>query len=756
MKRRYDILFVGILLTLLFSCSNTKHLGPGENLYVGAKIKIETTDKLSPGKRRDLREELEDLARPKPNSKILGARLKLAVYNMVDSSKAKKGINRWLKYTIGEPPVIASMKDLQKNAEIFQNRLENHGYFHDTVTLDTSIKSKKLTAIYTAHVTTQYTIHKVTFPQGDDSLSVTIRSHVKRTLLKPKQPFDLDVIKDERSRIDARLKERGFFYFSPDYLVINVDSTIGNHQVDMNMLIKPQTPLDASRSYRINDIVVYADYHVNDDSTIRADTSFSRAYISTDGYKIIDPKNKFNKKLFDRLLIFKKDSTYNRTSHNLSLNRLVTLGVFRFVKARFEKTDTATGDYLNGFYYLTPAQRQSIRFTATALTKSNNATGGQLSINWLHRNLFRGAEQFTVGPYIGLEKQISSQRNASTERAGIDVQLSVPRIISPFHFKLKSGYAPKTKFEISYELFRSDTLYTLNSFTASYGYVWKQKLENEKTFNLVNISYVRPSNIQPAFQREIDTVITLYRTIEPQLIFGPSFNYNYNSQARPNNKPNNYYVNLNAEESGSLVGLLTHANVNKGKQVDIFNVPFSEYIRFESDLRYYHNITKYTVFAARFWGGIGYAYGNSQFMPFAKAFFAGGTNDIRAFRSRALGPGSYFTPPKYSNLFLPEQPADIKLESSVELREKLFSIVRGAIFVDAGNVWTLRKDTARPGAQFTGNFLSQIAVGAGFGLRFDLTILVLRLDLAYPIKKPYASYLSSNKPVYNLAIGYPF
>ena len=751
MKRNYTILLAAVFVSLFAACSNTRHLAPGDNLYLGAEIKIESGVKISSSKKKELKQELNSLARPKPNAKILGVRFKLTVYNLVDTPKKNKGLKYWLKNKIGEPPVIASMAQMQKNAEIFQNRLENRGYFHDTVILDTVVKNKKLKAIYTAHIGTQYTLRKVTFPQGDDTLSVSIRKHVKKTFLKPNSPFDLDIIKDERNRIDARLKEHGFFYFSPDYLIINADTTVGDHKVDMKMLIKPQTPYDASRSYRINDVVVFADYRINSRDTI---LRMDGAVITPDGYKVIDSAKKFNPKLFSRLLIFKKDSTYNRTAHNLSLNRLVTLGVFRFVKASFIKTDTAKGDYLNAFYYLTPTPKKSIRFTATALTKSNNSNGGQLSVNWLNRNLLKGAELLTISPYIGIEKQISSSRNAETKRAGIDVSLTVPHIISPFNFKISSGYVPKTKFQIGYELFSSDTLYTLNSFSASYGYIWKQKLENENTLNLININYVRPTHITDAFQKEIDTIITLYRSIEPQLIIGSSYNYNINTQARANNRRNNFYFNGNLEAAGNLLGLFTRANVSKGRQIDIFNVPFSQYIRAEADFRHYLSLTKYTVLASRLWAGVGYTYGNSQFMPFAKAFFAGGTNDIRAFRSRSLGPGSYFSP--NTSLFIPEQPGDAKLEASVELRAKLFSVVRGAIFVDAGNIWTLRADSARPGAQITGNFLNQIAVGAGYGLRFDLTILVLRLDVAYPIRKPYASYLSSNKPVYNLAIGYPF
>jgi outer membrane protein assembly factor BamA len=410
---------------------------------------------------------------------------------------------------------------------------------------------------------------------------------------------------------------------------------------------------------------------------------------------------------------------------------------------------------LNAYYYLTPYTKKSLRFTATAFTKSNNASGGELSFDLVNRNIFKGAEQLVITPHIGLEQQFSGAKYG-TRRAGVDVNLNFPRIVSPFNFKTNGGFVPKTKIDIGYEVFSSDTLYTLNSFYANYGYSWHQNLQTEETLNLENIAYVRPTSITPAFESELLEDNTLYRSIEPQLIVGPSYNYNFNTAIKPNRNKNNFYFNGNVDLSGNLIGLVSGANFNKAKITTIANVPVAQYIRLETDFRHYLTIDRdrKIVLASRFWGGIGYAYGNSSSLPYVKAFFAGGTNDIRAFRSRGLGPGSYYMPD--TARFLADQPGDIKLEANIELRAKLFSIVNGALFIDAGNVWTLRSDSLRPGAQFSNNFLNQVAVGAGAGLRFDLTILVLRVDVAYPLKKPYDYSLGPSQLVYNLAIGYPF
>ncbi len=767
MKSDIKLIYAAFILCFFTACSNTKYLAPNQNLYVGSQVKIQSSAKISKGDKKDLSLELNALTRPKPNSKILGARVKLWAYN-VAGKPTGKGLRYWLKNKVGEPPVIAPYTVLQKNSSVLQNRLENQGYFHDSVTLDTVVKNRKLTAKYTADIGAQYTIRNVTYPSDSSVLSQTLQHYAKYSFLKPKTPYDLDKIKNERDRLDGHLKQKGFFYFNADDIVVIVDSTVGNHQVDMNVTIKNQTPADARKVFSINDVVVFADYD------IRSDTSLANNKVEKyQGYTIVDPHKKFQPKIFSRTLVFKPGDVYNRDDHNLSLNRLVTLGVYKFVKARFERADTVFGDKLNAFYYLTPTEKKSIRFEVSALTKSDNATGGQVNINWRNRNLLKGAELFTVSTYAGLEKQISAQRSANIKRFGVDLNLFVPRFITPFFkFNTSSAFVPKTRFNLGYELYKSDTAYTLNSFRGSAGYVWKGSIQKESQLNIININYVKPSQIDTAFQHQLDTNLTLARSIEKQFIIGSSYTFNYNTQNKPNYKKNNFYFNANLDLSGNILGLASGANINKGKQVKLLSVPIAQYIRGEVDFRHYLKLSgKYTILASRFFGGLGYAYGNSNTMPFIKEFFAGGTNDIRAFRSRSLGPGSYYAGDPRLTPFLSEQPGDIKLEMNAELRAKLFSIVRGALFVDAGNIWTLRDDSTRPGSKFTNSFLSQTAVGAGAGLRFDISILILRIDLAFPLRKPWlepgsqwvlnqvnfgSSEWRKDNLIVNLAIGYPF
>jgi len=756
------ILIFNIAL-LVASCSNTKNLRPNQNLFVGADEKIKSTDKLSSSKRKALQSEMHSLVRPKPNTTILGVRFKLTVFNIFNEPKKPKGLIYWFKYKVGEPPVLASASVLEKNRVIIQNHLDNKGYFRDSVQMDTTIKNKKLHVTYTALLDTQYRIKQTSYPGDSSILAQTIQRRTtkqKYVLLKPGDPYDLDIVKAERSRIDNRLKEHGFFYFSPEYLLADVDSTVGNHKVDIDMRVKPETPPYARQRYYINDVYVFTDFDINGDTSLIGAKNFK-------GYTIIDPDSKFKPEIFDRTLVFDRGDLYNRTDHNLSLNRLITLGTYKFVKVRFEPADSV--GKLNAFYYLTPTNKKSIRFQVSALTKTNNATGGEFSVSWRNRNLFRGAELLTLSANAGFQKQISAGIRVNTLSYGLTANLFVPRIIAPVRINTSSAFVPQTKFSLGYSFFNRTTEYVLNSASFGYGYVWKDNVKDQHELTLFNVNFVKPTNITDSFQKRIDTNITLARSVQKQFILGTIYNYNYNTQAKPNNNLHNIYFNGNIDVSGNLIGLISGADITKGNQKTVFGEPFTQYIRLEADFRHYLRLgNKNRSLNTRFDAGVGYAYGNDTLMPFIKAFFAGGVSDLRGFRARTLGPGSYYAG-NPRDTFINDQPGDIKLLMSLEYRAKLFSILRYALFADAGNIWNLRKNDSIPGGEFTKNFLNDIAIDVGAGLRVDVSILVLRLDIAFPLRLPYlpegqkfsefnfgSNEWRKNNIVWNLAIGYPF
>lgn len=740
-------------------------------LYTGAEIKIEN-DSLSKKSKKALKSELEDNLTPKPNSSFLGLRPKLFFYNIAKEPKKEKGFNYWLKYKIGEKPVLLSDVDREFNKDIIVNYSENKGYFNATATYDTVSKNKKAQVIYTLRPGNQYLINKVKFQ--NDSIPVTeeIVKVSDKTLLKEGNPFDLDVIKSERERIDNQLKQKGFYYFHPDNLIIQADSTVTkNHKVELNVKLKENTPDLAKQQFTIDKVIVFPNYNIRDVKdgkyNIPMDSDSLRKYAHDDIY-VIDPEQKFKPKIFDRALYFKKGDLYNRADHNLTLNRLINLGVFKFVKNEFVISDSLNHKF-DAYYLLTPRQIQSLRLEALGRTNSANYAGSELNLNWTHRNLFRGAEQFKASVYGAFDVQIGGPKDAKNLfRAGANAQLSIPRIVAPFRFNSSSAFVPRTNISIGYEFQNRTEYYTLNTFSGSFGYLWKENVRKEHDLKIIDITYVTPANVTPLYDSISAKSQALQRVVQKQLIFGPTYSYTYTNTMLP--KKNTIYYKGTLDLAGNLTGLFSGANVKDGKQKSIFGVPFSQYAKMEHDFRFYHKLGDKSSFASRFIGGIAYPYGNSDNIPFSKQFFSGGSNSIRAFRARTLGPGS-FDPRTIKQGYYFDQSGDIKLELNAEYRANIYKFLNVAFFADAGNIWLVNDDIQRPGAKFSSDFLSEIAVGAGFGLRLDFSILILRLDLAMPFRVPYyekgdrwtfdkinfgnSSWRRDNL-ILNIAIGYPF
>lgn len=756
---------IGIIIVLFSSCSITRNVPAGDALYTGTTIKVEDKE-LSNKKKKNIKGELETLTRPLPNKKILGIPFKLMMYNLAGKTSSEKSIGGWIRRKLGEAPVLMSNVNLEYNIKVLQSTLENRGYFHALVQGDTVIKNKKGKATYTVQPGVQYSINDIIYNSDSSDLQKQINTTTKNSFLKKNDAFDLSVIKAERERIDANLKEHGFYYFDPDYLIIEADSTTGNNKVNLYVKVKPGTPDRSRQIYRINKVFVFPGYSLNGAA---ADTSKTSGEYY-EGYYVVDRRKTYKPAMFSRSMQFDPGDVYNRKDHNQTISRLVNLGVFKFVKNRFEPVYINDSARLNTYYYLTSLPRKALRADVNASTKSNNLTGSSITVGWRNRNTFRGGELLSVDATTGFEVQFSGQlKGYNTYRGGLETKLTFPRFVVPFlSLNTKSGFVPKTNMLLGYDVLVKEKLYTMNSFRANYGYSWKETINKEHELNIVSINYVQPIRITQEYMDSIAVNPSLGKAVEKQFILGSTYNYNYN-QLAGNNAMQGLYFNGNVDLSGNIAGLISGADVANGKPKSIFNAEFSQYVKLETDIRYYVKLSSKNVWANRLIVGFGYPYGNSSALPFIKQFFSGGNNSIRAFRSRSLGPGTYKD--EQNTTFLPDQSGDIKLEMNSELRAKLFSIVHGAIFVDAGNIWLYNKDAQKPGGQFSSSFLKELAIGTGVGLRFDISFLVLRLDVAFPLRKPWlaekdrwvinqidfgSSTWRSENIIYNIGIGYPF
>jgi outer membrane protein assembly factor BamA len=777
MFNKSAILFLIICLIFFASCNTTKLVPKDDALYTGATVKVKDST-LSRKQKNKIVDLTEHLPRPLPNSKFLGIPFKLILYNMAGDTSKHNFVRKFLR-KLGQAPVLLSSVNVDFNVKVLQNYLQNIGYFQAVASGDTIVKRRKGHAYYTLTPGQVYTIKELNFETDSSSLGKAIKQTQPKTILHPGDPFNLDVIKGERDRIDAILKEEGYYFFNPDVLILEADSTIGNDKVNMFLKVKANTPPAAKKPYIIDNVYIYPNYRLNAD---RADTTLQPDDLY-EGYYIIDPKKKFKPKLFQTIMRFDSGDVYNRNDHNLTLSRLINLGVFKFVKNRFEVSPNTEGDTgrLNAYYYLTPLAKKSLRAEISGNTKSNNYVGSLVTLSFKNRNTFKGAEELDIHANVGSEVQYSGNHSGyNTYTLGGGVTFAIPKFVVPFfHFNTTNAFVPKTKIDLSYDLLNRRKLYTLSSIKGELGYDWKPNIKVEQEFNLFSINYVNALNVTQIYLDSIKGNPILRHAIDTQFIVGSNYAYTINPFVNAAIGTGIYFNGL-ADFSGNLSGLFIPTDpVTKQKR--LFGAAVSQYIKAQTDLRYYLQFNPKTRLANRLILGFGYPYGNSKQLPYIKQYFIGGNNSIRAFRSRSVGPGTYRDPRADSLSFFPDESGDLKLEMNTELRYKINSILEGAVFLDAGNIWLYHKDTTtvpgspgvllRPGVQFTSNFMSQLAVGTGIGLRLDLTILLLRIDLGMPLREPWLppgqrwvinqidfgnrAWRRKNL-VLNLAIGYPF
>ncbi len=756
-----------ILLLTVTSCSVQHRLPPGERLYKGATIKVEKNSDVKTSSRA-LKKQL-NLAIPlRPNKFLFGQPYKVWWWYFLgepDPQKQDKGLRAFLRRKLGEPPVLSSRVNAGVTAQNIEAFMENTGYFHTTVQGDTVNTGYYTRALYTAQVQPQYHIKSITWVSDSSALLKLLEQRQKRGILKTGQVYKLSDISAERDQLDLFLKTKGYYYFNPDYLMAYADSTIGNRGVALYLNVKKTIPEQAKYPYAINKIVVFPNYSL---ASPELDTS-KYGVVKYDGLRIRDTTKKFNPRLFAQTITYRPGSLYSSRSQNTTLNRFINLGAFKFVKNRFEPVkDSPQLHRLDVYYYLTPAKKKSLQAEIDAFTKDNSNVGSQVSVNWKNRNIFHGAELLTIKAYTGVEiSSAGSAGNNNSFRIGGEAGIKFPRYAIPF-FRLKENnfYNPNTNLLVGYELYNKQLFYTKNLFRVQYDFTWKQNASNEYTLAPISLSYLNASNVTDTFYKQALVTPALLLNVYSEAILGTFFSYTYNSARR--SRLNKFYFNTSIDLSGNIAGLITGAK--SFRQKTIFNTPFAQYIKTDFDLHYTRALPNKIDWANRLQIGIGLPYNNSSLLPFTKQYIVGGSNSIRGFRVRSLGPGTY-KPTAEDQRFFQIIGGDYKFLFNTELRVPFTKVVGGAVFVDAGNIWT--KDTLifGPAGKLSKDWIKELAVATGVGLRFDVTVLVIRVDLGIPLRKPYladgqrwvlnqfnfgSSDWRKENLILNIALGLPF
>lgn len=745
----------------------------GELLVVKNTVKVETDEPTETTS--SLQYKLGRAAKQQPNKKnFFGTRSRMKRYYKIHRKLERKDyqdttkIQKWILENRIEKPVLYDRELMESSTETMTFYLNNLGYFYADVTADTIPHKRKPTVevIYTAKLRRLLTINETIFETEDDSIRAIIPFLKAKTLLKKGEPVSKTIFNSEKNRITNELQNMGFTYFYPNYIFFEGDTTETELQAKVIVTIAPPSDTTFHQRYKIGNIYIYTQY---DPLYFRPDTKLDTLTVEGfDGFYLLKPvdteKYLVKPKPILNAFALKQGEDYSADAYDKTRRQLSAIEIYHFVRVR-PVPNADNPNNIDFYVYMNPAEKMALGSDIELNSITNNINtvnnfGIFANVSFKHRNLLRGAEVFSISPIGGIELNLNGKGRLfntidvrlQSDLASTTIRNSKLKILNESQFHLTMVYNYISRFE----------LYQYNLLSLSGNYDWR--IENTRhvlTPTFINI--VLP-NIDPLFQPTLDDNPLLARSFDRQLILGSNYNYLYNSPI--NSSGQSYNLQVSGELAGTLLYLADQL-IQPAESFEFFDtISYSQYTRVEFDGDFTKRFNETTSWASRFNIGLGIPYGNSEDMPYVKQFFSGGDGSIRAWQVREVGPGAYQYPNENQTPF---QTGNIKIEMNTEFRFRMSNYLEldGAVFVDAGNIWLLNDpDDLEREFRFD-SFLSQIAIGSGFGIRKDFGFFVMRLDLGYKIRTPYFSednqvsghYFPTRwwrEPNYVIAIGYPF
>lgn len=764
-----------MLIIIASSCNPTKYVPNGETLLDENHINV-NNEKVK-------KEALVPYIRQKPNKTIFGAKFHLGLYNLSNIEKTRWP-HKWLR-DIGEEPVIFDPDATNKSKDQIKSYLSSKGYFDGQVMETIETANRKSRVFYDVNLKTPYTIRKVYYEVADPIISMIGFADSTNILISRGMAYDEEILQAERSRLERSVRDHGFYNFSADFVSFRVDSMVGAREVDIFYNVRNyqtqgfgNVPVQVPHTqYSLKNIYIYPDYSPGEVLTGGEDYLKNFDTINYKGFYFITDTKKPTIKydIIIQSLYIKPGVTFNLSNTERSHTHLMSLKTYRLVNILYNEAagsseDGKENNSLNCTIQLTPISRQSFSVELEG-TNSGGNLGGALNFIYQNKNLFRGAEQFNMkltGAYETFSRDSSGARG-STQQYGVETALRLPRFLVPFleseNFIKK--YNPTTSIIVAYN-YQNLPVYTRTVANATFGYMWndgpyRTHMVNPFQMNMVKIPFIE----EDYYNNVIATSNYLINSYKDVLIAGINYSFIFSNQKIKKSR-DFWFFRFNAETAGNLLRAaknITGATLETdslSSYYKLFGQPFAQFVRADIDIRYNRIFNDVSSIVYRTFVGVGIPYKNSVAMPFEKQYYEGGANGIRGWQVRSLGPGSYLPPGStYTN-----QTADIKIEANIEYRFKLFWILEGAMFVDAGNIWAIKEDASRPGAQFKFNkFFDDLAIGSGLGMRFDLSFVILRTDIGFKLRDPkyYGDYkwlinrnFSNDDMALVISIGYPF
>ena len=760
-RRIMQTLAVCAGVLIVGACSTTKRIPEGEQLYTGIK-KIDITapegDKVPEG----VAGQITEAVGVPPNNAIFKSPkyrwpfpVGLWVYNNWDDPG--KGIKHWLYDKLVSEPVLVSDVRPQIRTRMVDEILDNNGYFRGNATYETIDQKdpKKAKISYTIKTGPAYTLDSIGFLPDTCLLNHLIDSIAMRDpYLRAGERYSTDSLSAVRTRITNKLRNRGFYFFRPDYIEYLADSINQPFKIALRMMLANNIPAPMLARYTTGDITVYA---------FRNQGGGTPDTIHTSRGTLIQMKpSRLRHQLIPECVTFRQGKVFAVRDMNRTQTRLARLGIFNAINIDVVPDSARNDRKLNVIVNCTFDTPLEATVELNASSKSNSYIGPGILLGLTNRNIFGGGEQFNVTLTGNYEWQTGKGKSSlfNSYELGISTSLAVPRLLAPGFIKRRNRNLNWTRFTLDFDILNRPHYFKMAQFNFSFNYDWQSSRYSSHTLTPFKLTYTNLLNTTQVFDSITNANPAIALSFRSQYIPQLSYTYTYD---RAFDRDNAITWQTTLQEAGNLFWSVYELCGKHGEK-ELFGTPFSQFVKGTTQLVYNRRLWGDNWLVSRVALGAAHAYGNAKEVPYAEQFYVGGANSIRAFTVRSLGPGSYRPPEDVRDSYF-DQTGTFKFEMNLEYRFPIIGPLHGAVFIDAGNVWLLKDDPLRPGGQLKAStFLRDIALGTGAGLRFDIGMLVIRGDLGIGIhapydtgKKGYYNMESFGKSLaFHLAIGYPF
>ncbi len=760
---------IGVIIFCLLGggCSTTAKLGKDEILYNGMKLD------LHPAKGEKLPSEmvsdLTSAVNVKPNNPwpILSPYVRspfpygLWLYNNWNDSA--KGIKGWIYRKFAEAPVLVEDARPETRLKMLKSILDDNGYFGSTAkySLQYAKNPKKAKIIYDVDVTEPYLIDSIEYIHDGTKLGGYIDSLTKRSKYLVKgERFCVDSLSAERTRIANSLRNRGYYYFRPEYIEYLADSLITPKHIAIRVSLADNVPSIAKLQYRTGKITTYVLRRSMLNPGI-PDT------IPTEkGDLIFFRPGRLRKNVIPSCITFHPGRLFSVFNMDRTQARLSRLGMFGNIQLQPVPADTTPENPVMDLNIYCQFDRpMEATVEANVVSKSNSYLGPGLVFGVTNNNTFGGGEKLSVQVNANYEWQTGRNKGSvfNSYEFGLNGSLAFPRLLAPKFIRRTERELNWTTVSLGVDIMNRPHYFKLADFHAGITYEWHPTRNTLNQLTLFKITYNKLMHTTAEFDSVMAANPAVALSFQSQYI--PQLSYTYTiDKFLERDRMNGINFTATFTEAGNVFdGIYRLCGVNGEKK--LFGTPFSQFVKGQAQLVYSRRLIRGADqwLVSRVLIGAAHAYGNSSVVPYSEQFYIGGANSIRAFTVRSLGPGSYRPPEDLKNGYF-DQTGTFKFELNSEYRFPIISVLHGAAFVDAGNIWLMKNDPNRPGGLLQAkSFLKDLALGTGVGLRVDIGMMVIRGDLGYGLHAPY--YNGTNHYfniafkhafAFHLAIGYPF